>query len=96
MATYKVLLTHRDGAESLDVMRTHDEVHVGVPIRVADTLAVVSNVNEMHFTDEVRGQLDGIVYAQEIRSPEEAAAVGLEAEPAPAAEAAPDDGRLET
>jgi hypothetical protein len=96
MATYKVLLTHRDGAESLDVMRTHEGVHVGEPIHVADTLAVVSNVNQVHFTDQERGELDGIVYAQEVASTDEAEAVGLEAEPTRTAGAAPDDGRLET
>ena len=96
MAKYKVLLTHRDGAESLDVVRTQEGVHVGEPIEVSDTLAVVSNVNEMHFTDQERGEVDGIVYAQEVSSVEEAAEVGLEAEPTPAADVTPTDGRLET
>lgn len=96
MARYKVLLTHRDGAESLDVMRTQEGVHVGEPIQVSDTLAVVSNVNEMHFTDQEQGELDGIVYAQEVRSTEEAEAVGLEAEPAASTDVTPDDGRMET
>ncbi len=65
MPTYKTFLTRRDGAKVLDTYETVERPHVGHAIRVGDIGAVVTSVNDTHFIDQIRGPLDGVVYAAE-------------------------------
>ncbi len=65
MPTYKAFVTRRDGAKLLETFQAGERPHVGHTIRVAGVGVVVTSVNETHFVDQVRGPLDGVVYAVE-------------------------------
>ena len=65
MPTYKAFVTRRNGSKLLDTLQAGERPHVGHTIRVADVGAVVTSVNENFFVDQLRGPLDGVVYAAE-------------------------------
>jgi hypothetical protein len=65
MPTYKTFVTRRNGSKVLDTLQAGERPNVGHTIRVAGVGAVVTSVNDTYFIDQLRGPLDGVVYAAE-------------------------------
>ena len=88
MPTYKAFVTRRNGAKLLETFQAGERPHVGHTIQVAGVGAVVTSVNDTHFVDQIRGPLDGVVYAVEGAAAALAPSVEVAGAELPALEAA--------